>query len=166
MSPTEEQITAVERLQENEALIDNLIDDIAQVLLKWGEEKILSGVDADAVYAAIREVNQEDPASPEIALQMVAQAFAPSESAVVAAPPETQATPNIEAPDRVRTNDTPTPEQPVSAATTAISTAADESQNPPTSTVPETATEIEIPIRRVRTWWTRVRRRLTFGRRR
>ena len=58
MSPTPEQQTAVERLYENEALIDNLTSDVAQPLLQLAEEQILAGADAEAVYAAVREVNQ------------------------------------------------------------------------------------------------------------
>jgi hypothetical protein len=58
MSPTPDQQAAVERLYENEAIIDNLTSDVAQPLLQWAEQQILAGAASDAVVAAVGAANQ------------------------------------------------------------------------------------------------------------
>src|SRR5438034_10962890 len=88
-SPTPEQQSAVERLYENEAIIDNLTSDVAQPVLAWAEEQILAGKDAEAVSAAVRSVNQSGAQEAPAALAVAQQALAP-----VADQPVTQEQPS------------------------------------------------------------------------
>ncbi|MFN8488333.1 MAG: hypothetical protein U0350_12115 [Caldilineaceae bacterium] len=78
MSPTSEQESAVERLYENEALISNLTADVAQPVLQWAEQQILAGANAEAVYAAVRAVNQGGAQDATAALAMAQQTLTPT----------------------------------------------------------------------------------------
>lgn len=87
MSPTTEQETAVERLYENEALIDKLTSDVAQPVLQWAEQQILAGADAEAVYAAVRAVNQSGAQDAAAALAIAQKELTPPESKKTDQPP-------------------------------------------------------------------------------
>lgn len=88
MAPTSEQESAVERLYENEALISNLTSDVAQPVLQWAEQQILTGAEAEAVYAAVRAVNQGSAQDATAALAIAQQVLTPTSSkASIQTPP-------------------------------------------------------------------------------
>ena len=75
MAPTPEQESQIERLYENEAIIDNLTSEIAQAVLQWAEQQIQDGKDAQAVVAAVSEANRSGAADAEAALASAKQAL-------------------------------------------------------------------------------------------
>lgn len=68
MSQAEPLQAAIERLYEDEALRDNLTDDVAQPLLAWAEQQITAGVAPDRVVAALRAANRSATETAEAAL--------------------------------------------------------------------------------------------------
>lgn len=126
MSPTPEQKSAVERLYENEAIIDNLTSDLAQPILEWAEQQILAGVDAEAVVAAVRTANESGAQDATVALAAAQQALsptvnkattsapasAPAKPASVTEPPGSGAAPPLPEPAKVTSEPAlPTPNQ-------------------------------------------------------
>lgn len=86
MAPTSEQESAVERLYENEALISNLTSDVAQPVLQWAEQQILADANAEAVYAAVRAVNQSGAQDAAAGLALAQQTLSPASAKDTAQP--------------------------------------------------------------------------------
>ncbi|CAN5472871.1 hypothetical protein BH10CHL1_BH10CHL1_43520 [soil metagenome] len=105
MAPTSEQQSAVERLYENEALIDNLIANVAKPVLQWAEKQIMAGIDAEAIYAAVRAANESDAQDAATALAVAQQTLPPT--AVATTIPEAPSPGSSEA-QASKTNSTPT----------------------------------------------------------